>query len=49
MVVGVEDAARQLDQLALVAKEQQAAYAPLAGGHQQRPHPVARLEQQLAG
>ena len=49
MVVGVEDARRQLDQLPLVTEEQQAAHARLGRRHQHRADPVAGLEQKLRG
>ena len=47
MVVGVEDAARQLDQFALITQQQQAAHPGLGRRHEQRSEPVARLEQQI--
>ena len=43
VVVGVEDARRQLDQLPLVAEEQQAPHARLGRRHQHRADPVAGL------
>lgn len=47
MVVGVEDAARQLDQFALITQQQQAAHPGLGRRHEQRSEPVTRLEQQI--
>ena len=47
VVVGVEDAAGQLDQFALITQQQQAAHADLGRRHEQGSEPVARLEQKL--
>ena len=45
-MVGVKDAPSQLDQLALVAEQEQTLHPQLSRGHQQRSNPVARLQQQ---
>ena len=48
VVVGVKDATRQLEQFAVVAKQQQPLHPLLGCGGQQRANPIAAFEQQIS-
>ena len=48
VVVGVKDAARQLEQFAVVAKQQQPLHPLLGCRSQERPKPIAAFEQQFS-
>ena len=44
MVMGVKDAASQLDQLPVIAEQEQIVHADFRGSHQHWTHPIADLQ-----